>query len=86
MPKTAATASATATRPWTRDEVERIIAWMEDHREEIRGKQIQWHKEVKDQVFADQDHISVKRITEKMGNMRKSWKDASSSSSISSNK
>ena len=49
---------------------------MEDHEEEIRGKQVQWHKEVKEQVFADEEHILVKRITEKMGNMRKAWKDA----------
>jgi len=45
--KTAATATTTP-RPWTRDEVERIIAWMEDHEGEIRGKQVQWHKEVKE--------------------------------------
>ena len=71
--KTAATASATASatvtttqRPWTRDEVERIIVWIEDHEEAIQGKQVQWHKEVKAQVFADEEHILVKRITEKM--------------------
>ena len=73
--KTAAIAT-TIPRPWTRDEVERIIAWMEDHEEEIRGKQVQWHKEVKEQVFADEEHIPVKRITEKMGSMRKAWKGA----------
>jgi len=49
---------------------------MEDHEEEIRGKQVQWHKEVKEQVFADEEHIPVKRITEKMGSMRKAWKGA----------
>ena len=27
-------------------------------------------------MFADQDHIAVKRITEKMSNMKKAWKDA----------
>jgi len=48
---------------------------MEDHEEEIRGKQVQWQKEVKEQVFADEEHIPVKRIIEKMGNMRKAWKD-----------
>jgi len=68
--ETAATATTTP-QPWTRDEVERIITWMEDHEEEIRGKQVQWHKEVKDQVFVDEEHIPVKRITEKMDNMRK---------------
>jgi len=48
-----------------------MIAWREVHEEELRGKQIQWHKEVKEQVFADEEHIPIKRITEKMGNMRK---------------
>jgi len=24
-------------------------------------------------VFADEEHVPVKRITEKMGNMRKAW-------------
>jgi len=49
---------------------------MEDHQEEIRGKEVQWHKEVKEQVFEDEEHIPVKRIIEKMGNMRKAWKGA----------
>jgi len=49
---------------------------MEDHEGEIRGKQVQWHREVKDQVFADEEHIPVKRISEKIGNMRKAWRDA----------
>ncbi|RPB25363.1 hypothetical protein L211DRAFT_867338 [Terfezia boudieri ATCC MYA-4762] len=61
---------------WSRPETERLIAWMEDNQEELRGKQITWHKLVKGQVFADEDHITVKRITDKSTNMKRSWKDA----------
>jgi len=53
-----------------------LLGWKEEHEEEIRGKQVQWHKEVKEQVFADEEHIPVKIMTEKMDNMRKAWKDA----------
>jgi len=57
----------------TRDGVERLISWMEDNQEQLRGKQIAWHKE---QVFGAEEHITVKGISEKMGNMKKTWKDA----------
>jgi len=36
------------TQAWARDEVERLISWMEDNQEQLRGKQIAWHKEVKE--------------------------------------
>jgi len=49
---------------------------MENHEEEIRGKQVQWHKEVKEEVFVDEEYIPVKRTTQKMGSMRKAWKGA----------
>ncbi|KAF8417327.1 hypothetical protein EV426DRAFT_721276 [Tirmania nivea] len=61
---------------WSRPEAERLIAWMEENQEELRGKQITWHKLVKGQVFADEDHITVKRIMDKATNMKRSWKDA----------
>ncbi|RPB20104.1 hypothetical protein L211DRAFT_572676 [Terfezia boudieri ATCC MYA-4762] len=67
---------STTPRPWTREEVEQLIAWMEDNREQLRGKQVAWHKEVKEQAFANEDHITVKRISEKMGNMKKAWNAA----------
>ena len=42
-----------------------------------RDEQIAWHnKEAKEQVFGAEEHITVKRISEKMGNMKKTWKDA----------
>jgi len=49
---------------------------MEDNQEQLRDKQIAWHKEVKEQVFGAEEHITVKRISEKIGNMKKTWKDA----------
>jgi len=33
---------------------------MEDNQEQLRGKQIAWHKEVKEQVFGAEEHITVK--------------------------
>ncbi|KAF8416864.1 hypothetical protein EV426DRAFT_721555 [Tirmania nivea] len=45
-------------RPWTQEEVEQLIAWMEDNQEQLRGKQIAWYKEVKEQIFGDEDHIT----------------------------
>ncbi|KAF8459269.1 hypothetical protein BDZ91DRAFT_464829 [Kalaharituber pfeilii] len=62
--------------PWKREELERLITWMQENFESLRGKQVVWHKDVKDQVFSDDDHITVKKIGEKAQNMKKSWKDA----------
>ena len=31
--------------PWVKDEVEQLIAWMEDNPEELQGKQYRWHKD-----------------------------------------
>jgi len=52
------------------------VGWMEENEESLRGKQSAWHKEAKDQVFADHDEITVKRIKEKAQNMRVAWKEA----------
>ena len=59
-----------------KEEVERLVAWMEENRQDLKGKQIAWHKDVKDQVFADDEHIMVKKITEKANNMKRRWKEA----------
>ncbi|KAF8459360.1 hypothetical protein BGX38DRAFT_2985 [Terfezia claveryi] len=69
-------ANTTTPRPWTRGEVEKLISWMEENHEQLRGKQIAWHKEVKEQSFALEEHITVKKISEKIGNMKKAWKGA----------
>lgn len=51
---------------------------MEENEKLLRGKQIVWHKEIKEQVFGDDEYITVKRISEKISNMKKasSWKEA----------
>jgi len=33
---------------------------MEENQEQLRGKQIAWHKEVKEQVFGVEEHIMIK--------------------------
>ena len=53
----------------------RLVGWIEDNHENLRRKQIAWHKEVKEEAFADEDHITVKIISE--NNMKRIWKDAS---------
>ncbi|KAF8458007.1 hypothetical protein BGX38DRAFT_1155017, partial [Terfezia claveryi] len=45
---------------------------MEENQEQLRGKQITWHKLVKEQVFSTDEHITVKRITDKATNMKRS--------------
>ena len=54
------------------------MGWIEDNRELLRGKQLTWHKLVKEEVFIDNtdEHIVVKKITEKVNNMKKRWKEA----------
>ncbi|KAF8430084.1 hypothetical protein EV426DRAFT_579674 [Tirmania nivea] len=61
---------------WSKSESERLVAWMEENQEELRGKQITWHKLVKGQVFSNDEHITVKRITDKVTNLKRSWKEA----------
>ena len=45
---------------------------MEENQELLHDKQFSWHKEVKEQVFPNEAHITVKRITEKATNMKHS--------------
>jgi len=35
---------------------------MEENSEELRGKQVEWHKDVKDEVYANEDHITAKAV------------------------
>ena len=34
-------------RNWTKEEMERLVGWMEENQESLRGKQAVWHKDVK---------------------------------------
>lgn len=45
-----------------KSEVERMIEWMEDNPEDLKGRQLSWHKDVKDDIFKNDAHIIVKRI------------------------
>lgn len=49
---------------------------MEENRESLKGKQVAWHKDIKEQIFATDKHITVKKITDKAGNMKRTWKAA----------
>jgi len=51
---------------------------MGENSPELRGKQAKWHKDVKDEVFANEDHITAK-IGEKATNMKKQGKQCRNS-------
>ena len=61
---------------WTDDELERFIAWMEENQEDIRGSTIKWTTHLKESVFADAEHIDIKRIKSKFHSMKSSWQQA----------
>jgi len=44
-----------------REKLELLVGWVEEHEESLRQRQAAWHKDVKDQVFADHGEITVKR-------------------------
>ena len=67
MPANSQRASSKA---WSKIEIELLVEWMEDNQEELRGKQNIWHKQVKEEVFTNEEHITVKRIVEKAVNMK----------------
>ncbi|KAF8428737.1 hypothetical protein EV426DRAFT_711420 [Tirmania nivea] len=49
---------STRQRAWPKEDVERLVCWMEEHQENLRGKQAAWHKDVKEQVFAEDPDIT----------------------------
>ncbi|KAF8426234.1 hypothetical protein EV426DRAFT_661134 [Tirmania nivea] len=46
-------------KAWSKEEVEKLIGWMEENQEALRGLQRKWHKDVKEEVFADDENITV---------------------------
>lgn len=58
---------------WSKEEVERLIGWMERNLEDARGKQVAWHKSVKDEVFGNDKHITVKMISDKLTDLKNQW-------------
>ncbi|KAF8418336.1 hypothetical protein EV426DRAFT_645415 [Tirmania nivea] len=54
---------------WSKDDVERLVGWMEENQEALRGQQKKWHKDIKEEVFADEG-ITVNRIRDKLSNIQ----------------
>ncbi|KAF8416376.1 hypothetical protein EV426DRAFT_721831 [Tirmania nivea] len=65
-----ATELSKVNKPWDKSDVERLVAWIEDNQEKLRGKQLAWHKNVKEEIFKDDDDMTIKRIREKAVNMK----------------
>ena len=65
-------------QPWDKEEVEHLVGWMEENPDHLRGKQLAWYKLVKEEVFSEEEHITLKKISEKVNNMKKRWKQAKS--------
>jgi hypothetical protein len=63
-------------RSWDTTELEKLISWMEHNQELLRGSTNTWTRKLKDTVFADYEHIDVKKIKAKYHNFRTSWKAA----------
>lgn len=63
-------------RNWVKEDVERLVHWMEENQQSLRGKQSVWHNDIKEQVFAEDEDITVKRIREKVQNMKNAWRSA----------
>ena len=64
-------------RGWNDEDHEKLLAWMEENRELLRGT-IHWMTKAKDikNVFADNEDKDIKKIKSKYHNMRNSWKAA----------
>jgi len=49
---------------------------MEENVESLCGKQAAWHKDVKGQVFAEDEEMTINQIRDKVQNMKKAWSEA----------
>ena len=65
-----------AYKPWQKEEVERLIGWIEEHVDQMQGKRNEWAKQAKEEVFSTSldDHISAKKIQDKARDMRTAYK------------
>ena len=61
-----------AYKPWQKEEVERLVGWVEEHVDLIQGKPSEWTRRAKEEVFSSSldDHISANKIRDKVRNMR----------------
>ena len=62
-----------------------LVAWIEDNVSRLNGKQLSWYKEVKEDVFSGHDHdgITGRKITDKVSNMKKHWKEVRATAELS---
>jgi hypothetical protein len=63
-------------RSWEVPELEKLLAWMEDNQELLRGSTAHWTRKIKEVVFPDNEDIDAKKIKAKYHNMRKAWSAA----------
>ena len=70
--------SSKAYKPWQKEEVERLIGWIEEHVDQMQGKRNEWAKQAKEEVFSTplDDHITAKKIQDKARNMRTAYNKA----------
>ena len=63
-----------ASRPfaWEKAEVEKLVDWMEDNQEALRGSKSACVKRCKEEVFLDRTEVTIERIGMKYNNLRAS--------------
>ena len=61
---------------WSAADTERLIAWMEDNQEALRGLQSKWYKDVKDALWKEDADMTWQRVRDKVQNMKQAWKRA----------
>jgi len=57
---------------WKKSDIERLIDWMEENLEALRGSRSTWIKDCKEQAFAEHAEITAKRIGTKYNNLKAS--------------
>ncbi|KAF8439653.1 hypothetical protein BGX38DRAFT_1144655 [Terfezia claveryi] len=63
-------------KAWSKEKVEKLIGWMEENQEVLQGLQRKWHKDIKEEVFADDENIIFNRIRDKVLNIKAAWSQA----------
>ena len=64
--------SSKAYKPWQKDEVERLVGWIEEHVDLLQGKPSGWTRQAKEEAFSSSrdDHISANKIRDKVRNLQ----------------
>ena len=57
---------------WSDENVDRLVGWMEDHRDDLVQPAL-WSKACKQDLFRDDDQLSVERIKNKGLNMKRQY-------------